>query len=128
MCNYYRFREENLDYYEKVRPLDYFHVGDAKIVEVTPYRDQHGHRMIIYRFGRWRPNDISVDELFLVSVILMELGSLEPIGQVVGGVGIFDLKDLSISHVMHLSPSVIQKLIALLVVSGRRFFCFWNND
>lgn len=108
--------------------MDYFHVGDAKIVEVTPYRDQHGHRMIIYRFGRWRPNDISVDELFLVSVILMELGSLEPIGQVVGGVGIFDLKDLSISHVMHLSPSVIQKLIALLVVSGRRFFCFWNND
>lgn len=109
-----------------MRPLDYLHVGDAKIIEITPYRDQNGHRMIIYRFGNWRPNEISVDELFLVSVILMELGSLEPIGQVVGGVGIFDLKDLSISQVMHLSPTVIQKLLALLVVSSH--YVIWSLE
>ncbi|XP_037960415.1 alpha-tocopherol transfer protein [Teleopsis dalmanni] len=117
MSNYYKFREHNKSYYEKVRPLDLKFVGDDNIVTVTPYRDQHGHRIIIYRFGEWKPSRISVDDIFRASIVLIELGSLEPISQVVGGVGIFDLQNLSLNHVLHLSPSVAQKMIALLVTS-----------
>lgn len=117
MRNYYKFREQNLSYYEKVRPLDYKYIASTDIITVTPYRDQHGHRILIYRFGNWKPNEISIDVLFLVSIILLELGSLEPISQVVGGVGIYDLENLTLSQIVHLSPSYAQKMIALLVTS-----------
>jgi len=117
LCNYYKFRENNKSYYEKVRPLDFKILGDEDVVTVTPYRDQKGHRIIIYRFGVWKPNKVSVDDIFRASIVLLELGSLEPIAQIMGGIGIFDLKDLSLNHVFHLSPSVAQKMIALLVTS-----------
>ncbi|XP_030376714.1 alpha-tocopherol transfer protein isoform X2 [Scaptodrosophila lebanonensis] len=117
LCSYYKFREQNKNYYEKVRPLDLRHLGDDDILTVTPYRDQHGHRILIYRFGLWRPNRVTVDDIFRATIVLQELGSLEPISQIVGGVGIFDLKDLSFEHILHLSPGVAQKMIALLVTS-----------
>ncbi|SPP85475.1 blast:Alpha-tocopherol transfer protein [Drosophila guanche] len=117
LCSYYKFREHNKSYYEKVRPLDLRHLGDSDILTVTPYRDQHGHRIIIYRFGLWRPNRVTVDDIFRATIVLQELGSLEPISQIMGGVAIFDLKDLGLEHILHLSPSVAQKMIALLVTS-----------
>jgi len=116
MCSYYKFREENKNYYEKVRPIDLRHVGDENIMTLTPYRDQHGHRILIYRFGIWKPSRVTVDDIFKATIVLQELGSLEPISQIVGGVAIFDLKDLGLEHLLHLSPSVAQKMIALLVV------------
>lgn len=116
MVNYYKFRGQNKSYFEKVRPLELKSLGDAGIISVTPYRDQNGHRILIYRFGAWKPDKISVDDIFRATIILLELGSLEPIAQVTGGVGIFDLKDLNLNHILHLSPSVAQKMIALLVV------------
>ncbi|XP_064549100.1 alpha-tocopherol transfer protein isoform X2 [Drosophila montana] len=117
ICNYYKFREENKNYYEKVRPLDLRHLGDENILTVTPYRDQLGHRILIYHFGLWRPNRVTVDDIFRATILLQELGSLEPISQIMGGVAIFDLKDLGLEHMLHLSPSVAQKMIALLVTS-----------
>ena len=65
----------------------------------------------------WKTNEVNIDDIFRASLCLLELGSMEPIGQVVGGVGIFDLKDFTLGHVLHLSPSVAQKMIAMLVVS-----------
>ncbi|XP_017842120.2 alpha-tocopherol transfer protein-like isoform X2 [Drosophila busckii] len=117
LCNYYKFREQNKHYYEKVRPIDLRHVGDENILTVTPYRDQHGHRIIIYRFGIWRPSQVTVDDIFKATIILQELGSLEPISQIVGGVAIFDMKSLALDHILHLSPGVAQKMIALLVTT-----------
>lgn len=117
MCNYYKFKEQNKSYYEKVRPLDLKFLGDEDIISVTPYRDQHGHRILIHRFGVWKPNKVSVDDIFRGTIAVFELGSLEPIAQVMGGVGIFDLQDLALNHVFQMSPSVAQKMIALLVVN-----------
>lgn len=117
MCHYYKFRQQNKSYYEKVRPAALKFIGEADILTVTPYRDQKGHRILIYRFGKWNTGQVNIDDIFRASVCLLELGSMEPIGQVVGGVGIFDLKDFTLNHVLHLSPSVAQKMIAIMVVS-----------
>ncbi|XP_037821206.1 alpha-tocopherol transfer protein [Lucilia sericata] len=117
LCHYYKFREQNKSYYEKVRPVELKFINEANILTVTPYRDQKGHRIIIYRFGKWKTNEVNIDDIFRASVCLLEMGSMEPIGQVVGGVGIFDLKDFTLGHVLHLSPSVAQKMIAMLVTS-----------
>lgn len=83
----------------------------------TPYRDQLGRRMLIYRFGNWKPSRTPVDDIFKATLIVLEIGIMEPRAQVMGGVGIFDLEGLSMSHTFHMSPSVAQKMIAIMVVS-----------
>lgn len=62
-------------------------LGDDDIVSVTPYRDEGHRRMLVYRFGNWRPSKIPIDDIFRASLILLEMGTMEPISQVVGGVG-----------------------------------------
>lgn len=117
MCNYYKFRDQNKSYFEKVRPQDLLTVADANILQVTPLRDQTGRRIMIFRFGVWKPSELTTDDIFRASVCVLEMGAMEPITQVTGGVGIFDLQGFSLSHILHLSPSVAKKMIALMVVS-----------
>lgn len=41
---------------------------------------------------------------------------MEPQAQLMGGVGIFDLEGLTMNHTLHMSPTVAQKMIAIMVV------------
>lgn len=90
-------------------------LGEEDIVSVAPYRDQTGMRMLIYKIGGWKPSKIPMDELFKATLILMEIGSLEPRAQILGGIGLFDLEGLSLTHTWHMSPSVAQKIISIMV-------------
>lgn len=72
--------------------------------------------MLIYRFGNWKPSKVPIDELFKATLIVLEIGIMEPRAQVLGGVGIFDLEGLSMNHTLQMSPSVAQKMIAMMVV------------
>lgn len=49
LCRYTAFREENKHWIENVRPLALKSLGEENIMTVTPYRDQTGKRMLIYR-------------------------------------------------------------------------------
>lgn len=98
-----------------MRPLDLRVIGDMDIITVTPYRDQAGRRLMIYRIGNWKPSKVSLEDLFRATLIILEIGSLEPISQVVGGVGIFDFEGLTLNHCLQMSPSVAQKIISLMV-------------
>lgn len=79
--------------------------------------------MLIYRFGNWKPSKIPIDELFKATLIVLEIGIMEPRAQVYGGVGIFDLEGLGLNHTLHMSPGVAQKMIAMMVVRRRYFDC-----
>lgn len=70
---------------------------------------------MIYKIGNWNTSQVTIDDIFRATLLLLELASLEPRAQVVGGVGIFDLEGLSFSHLWYMSPSVAQKIIALMV-------------
>lgn len=107
-----------------MRPLDLTYIAGKNIVHVTPYRDQCGRRILIFRFGIWKPSEVTTDDIFRSSICLLEMGAMEPITQVVGGIGIFDLQGFSLSHLLHLSPSVATKMIALMVVSKAVFKYF----
>lgn len=63
--------------------------GEEDIVSVTPYHDQHGHRVMIYKFGNWNPSKIPINEIFKATLLLFEMGALEPQSQVLGGIGEF---------------------------------------
>lgn len=116
MTRYYAFRDNNVELHRDVRPMLLRSIGDADIISVTPYRDQHGRRIMLYRIGNWKPSKISIDDLFRATLIILEIGAMEPISQINGGVGIFDFDGLTLNHCWHMSPTVAQKIICLMVV------------
>lgn len=87
LCNYCEFRESNPELHIDVHPFLLTKLCEDDIVSVTPYRDQTGRRVMIYKYGNWRPSKVPVDDIFRVSLLLLEMGSMEPISQVLGGVG-----------------------------------------
>lgn len=117
MTRYSAFRDANLELFKDVRPLDLRIIGDMDVITVTPYRDQLGRRLMVYRIGNWKPSKISLADLFRATLIILEIGALEPISQVVGGVGIFDFEGLTLNHCLQMSPAMAQKVISLMVVS-----------
>lgn len=73
--------------------------------------------ILLFKFGNWKPSKISVDELFKATLICLEVGIMEPRAQVNGGVGIFDMEGFGLNHTFHMSPTIAQKMIAMIVVS-----------
>lgn len=117
MCRYYDFRENNRTLHVGVYPMTLKRLGDEDIVSVAPYRDQLGRRMMIYKIGKWRPSKIPLNDIFKATLVLFEMGSLEPQAQVLGGIGIFDLEGMALNHAWCITPSVAKKIISLMVVS-----------
>lgn len=115
MCRYYEFRSVNKKFYVGVHPVRLRPLGDEEIVSVPPYRDQNGRRLIIYKIANWRPSKVPIEDLFKATLLIMEVGSLEPQNQILGAVGIFDLEGLGLNHAWQISPSLAQKVVQLLV-------------
>lgn len=129
MCRYYQFRAQNTQFYLGVHPIKLRSLGDEEIVSVPPYRDQDGRRLIIYKIGNWRPSKVPVEDIFRATLLIMEVGSLEPQNQVLGSVGIFDLDGLAMNHAWQMTPTYAQKVIQLLVVSDITCFVyFWEKS
>ncbi|XP_014285848.1 alpha-tocopherol transfer protein isoform X1 [Halyomorpha halys] len=114
--NYQTFREENPCWWD-VCPLDFYYIGDADIVNVLPYREQNGRRIIILKIGKWDPSTTSVDDLFKAVVATLEVGILEPRAQILGGIAIFDMEGLTMNHAWHMTPSIVHKVIQVTVTS-----------
>lgn len=91
---------------------------------------------MFYKIGNWKPSKVPINDLLKATLVLLEMGSMEPraqvnifelifrmqiltsfIDQVLGGVGIFDLEGLTINHGLLITPSVASKIICLMVVS-----------
>ncbi|XP_055850090.1 clavesin-1 [Episyrphus balteatus] len=118
LSNYYSFRNANKNLYDDVRCVDLMSLAEQEIVTVTPYREKNGRRIMILRFGTWDPNNMPIDDILRLTLIILELGSMEPISQIGGGIGIFDLSGLTINQARYLTPSIAQKIIALIVTSS----------
>ncbi|XP_070497185.1 alpha-tocopherol transfer protein-like [Chironomus tepperi] len=117
LSRYTHFRGSNMHWIDKVHPLSLTVLGEEDIMTITPYLDQTKKRMMIFRFGNWKPSKIPVDELFKATLICLEVGIMEPRAQVNGGVGIFDMEGFGLNHTLHMSPTIAQKMIAMMVTS-----------
>lgn len=120
LCHYYEFRDNNPELHVDVHPLHLKRIGEDDIVSVMPYRDQVGRRIMVYKIGNWRPSKVPINDIFKASLILFEMGAMEPPTQVLGGIGIFDLEGLSLNHGWYVTPSVAKKMISLMVVSNNK--------
>ncbi|XP_076671503.1 alpha-tocopherol transfer protein isoform X2 [Andrena cerasifolii] len=117
IVNYYNFKEEHPEIHQDVNPLEMKHIGEDDVMTVPSYRTNCGRRMMIYRLGNWDPRKYPVEEIFKATVIILELGVLEPRAQILGGVAIFDLQGITMSHAWTITPQVANMVIALMVTA-----------
>lgn len=68
--------------------------------------------------GEWDPEKITVDEIFQATLVVLELAILEPRAQIMGGICIFDLGELTVNQAWYMTPSVAKKMIQIMVVSN----------
>lgn len=106
MVNYYNFKEEHPDIHQQMNTTEMRYIGDDNVITVPAYRTQCGRRLMIYRMGNWDPHKYPVDEIFKATVTVLELGILEPRAQILGGIVIFDLKDITMTHAWSVTPQV----------------------
>lgn len=104
--NYYNFKEEHPEIHQQMNSTEMRFIGDDDVITVPPYRSQCGRRLMIYRFGNWDPHKYPAEELFKATIGILELGILEPRQQIMGGIAIFDLKDISMTHAWSVTPQV----------------------
>ncbi|KAE9533552.1 hypothetical protein AGLY_009190 [Aphis glycines] len=114
--NYYRFRENHPDYYS-INPLDLSFIADLEVLSVLPYREQTGRRILIYKLGNWNTNDFDMNEILKASLATLELGILEPMAQILGGVVIFDMNGFTLQHAYQITPKVVSTIFDLIVYS-----------
>ncbi|EEB11402.1 protein C20orf121, putative [Pediculus humanus corporis] len=117
LVNYYNFKENNPELHENVNPLHQTFVGAEDVIQVLPYRDENERRIIIIKLGNWNTSKYTVEELLRSVLLILELGSLEPASQILGVVILFDFKNVTISHLWHITPSVAKKIMELMVTS-----------
>lgn len=115
---YMRFKEQNPTYQKGVDPESFAAIGESDIMTVLPYLDQHGRRILVFRVGNWDPSKVPIDDLFKATLIVLELGIMEPVAQIKGGVAIFDLQGIGLHHAWQVSPSIAAKVIQLLETSS----------
>lgn len=117
VVNYCNFKEEHPELHKNVSPLEMKHIGEDDVMTVPGYRTQCGRRMMIYRMGNWNPRKYPVEEIFKATVIILELGVLEPAAQILGGIAIFDLEGITMAHAWTVTPQVASMVLALMVTA-----------
>ncbi|KAL0121352.1 hypothetical protein PUN28_006701 [Cardiocondyla obscurior] len=117
IVNYYNFKEEHPEIHQQMNSTEMRYIGDDNVITVPTYRTQCGRRLMIYRFGNWNPRKYPAEELFKATVGILELGILEPRHQIMGGIAIFDLKDISMTHAWSVTPQVASMMLSLTVTA-----------
>lgn len=76
-------------------------------------------RVYIIFSGIWQPSQFTPDELFQLSIGILEVALMEPQFQIKGGVIIFDLGELSISQAWQMTPTIANHIVQVAMVSNR---------
>jgi len=117
IVNYYNFKEEHPEIHQQMNSTEMKYIGDDNVIAVPTNRTHCGRRIMIYRFGNWDPRKYPAEELFKATVAILELGILEPRHQIMGGIAIFDLKNISMTHAWSVTPQVASMMLSLMVTA-----------
>ncbi|KYN07796.1 PREDICTED: alpha-tocopherol transfer protein-like [Cyphomyrmex costatus] len=117
IVNYYNFKEEHPEIHQQLNSTEMRYIGEDDVITVPPYRTQCGRRLMIYRFGNWDPRKYPAEMLFKATVGILEIGMLEPRQQIMGGIAIFDLKDISMTHAWSVTPQVASMMLSVMVTA-----------
>ncbi|RZC38379.1 CRAL TRIO domain containing protein [Asbolus verrucosus] len=115
--NYHNFREDNPTFVESVGFECLEIAGGYDVINVPPYLDQAGRRILLYKISKWDPDNYSIDDAFKATLMILELAMLEERAQIKGGICIVDCSGISTQQVLYCTPSIARKLVQISVVS-----------
>ncbi|KAJ8933604.1 hypothetical protein NQ318_002767 [Aromia moschata] len=119
LINYYKFKESNPQYFDNVKLERLRELANEEIISVPPYRDQFGRRIMIFRIGAWDPSEYKINELFQLTMGIIELAAMEPQVQIKGGLVIFDLSQLSVTHAWQMTPTIANNIVQIAMVAQK---------
>jgi len=95
-------------------PSELDQVWTKRIIRVNSRRDQWGRRVLLFRLGKWNPDDFSVQHLYSATFGILQMISLESVTQVAGTVFVVDLQGFSFKHLKSLGVEELKCLGSFL--------------
>nr|CAD7574819.1 unnamed protein product [Timema californicum] len=68
-------------------------------------------------YGNWNPSLYSMDEIMKATVAILECAILEQRAQILGGICLIDMGNVSLQHAWNITPSIASKIVELMVTS-----------
>ncbi|CAG9771171.1 unnamed protein product [Ceutorhynchus assimilis] len=113
IVNYYTYRETYPNLFFDIDFEKLVQIGESEIFSVPPYFDHMGRRILYLRIENWNPNQFSIDDLLQAVIFLIQAAILEPKHQIMGGICVLDVGNISTGQAWYMSPSVIKHIIAI---------------
>ncbi|XP_063367922.1 clavesin-1-like [Cydia amplana] len=112
MVRYCKFREQNPHLW---RGVDWFGMRRlGNVFEGVLYDRPDVGRFILCRLGLWDPDKTPVEDLIRGTLLLLEVGIMQPKLQVLGGVAMVDCAGMTMKHMRHLTPSIALQAMNVL--------------
>lgn len=113
-CTLKRYYRQHVQYpkiYSNFAPKYNLEVLEANILNFMPKRAPDDSALWIARIGQWDPKDFDCNVLLRFGLICQEKGLQNPVTQICGTTTVVDLKGFSLTHLFHISPSMVKAIV-----------------
>ncbi|XP_043288214.1 alpha-tocopherol transfer protein-like isoform X2 [Venturia canescens] len=106
MKRFYQYRINRERVCKNLVPSNERAILSSGIITPLPLRCKDGTRLLLVEGGkRWKPKEITLEQIFRGVMLSLEAASTEPKTQVAGARVIIDMDGLTLSHVTYYTPS-----------------------
>ncbi|KAF0311219.1 Alpha-tocopherol transfer protein-like [Amphibalanus amphitrite] len=122
---YYWTRARHQHLFDRLLPSTQERVLRHGLQMVLPQRDPNGCRVFVFRPGAWDPSAVTMDDIFISNVLLLEHMAREQATQVCGVVAIQDFTGFGFHQMKHFTTEHIRRMISILQIPPG---CFLRTD
>ncbi|KAJ2949414.1 hypothetical protein O0L34_g15329 [Tuta absoluta] len=103
LVRYCTFREQNPYLYRNINWFSFARLGS--LLEGVLYDRPDVGRLLILRLSEWDPDETPAEDLLRSTLLMLEIGIMQPKVQVLGGMALVDCEGLTMRQMKQLSPT-----------------------